>query len=261
VRNDPSSYLQELFSLAGRVAVVTGGSSGIGRAMAQALGRSGAAVVLIARREDELAAAVRELESYRCRAAWVSADLTSRDAVREAAEKAVGPFGEPDILVNCAGSNLRPPMGELTEQQWDATMAVNLDAPFLLGQRFGPGMAARGWGRIINVASQQSFRAFLNSGGYGASKAALVALSRSQAEAWSPHGVCCNALVPGFVLTPLTAHVSADPDRVAALAGRTMVGRNGLPRDFAGATVFLASAAAEYVTGQAIFVDGGFSAH
>jgi NAD(P)-dependent dehydrogenase (short-subunit alcohol dehydrogenase family) len=261
VPSNHSSYLEELFSLNGRVAVVTGGSSGIGRGMAEALGRSGAAVVVIARRETELAATVRELESYGCRAAWVSADLASRDAVREAAEEAVKPFGEPDILVNCAGINLRPPMGELSEQQWDATMAVNLDAPFLLGQRFGSGMAARGWGRILNVASQQSFRAFFNSGGYGASKAGLVALSRSQAEAWSPQGVCCNAIVPGFVMTPLNAHVSADPDLVAALADRTMVGRNGLPRDFAGATVFLASAAADYVTGQAIFVDGGFSVH
>jgi gluconate 5-dehydrogenase len=256
-----SSYLQELFSLAGRVAVVTGGSSGIGRAMAQALGRAGADVVVVARREDELAATVRELESHGCRAAWVSADLASREAVREAAEDMVKPFGEPDILVNCAGINLRPHMNELSEQDWDATMAVNLDAPFLLGQRFGPGMAAQGWGRILNVASQQSFRAFLNSGGYGVSKAALVALTRSQAEAWSRHGVCCNAIVPGFVLTPLTAQASADPDRVAALADRTMTGRNGVPRDFAGTAVFLSSAAADYVTGQAIFVDGGFSVH
>jgi gluconate 5-dehydrogenase len=255
------SYLEELFSLAGRVAVVTGGSSGIGRGMAQALGRSGAAVVVVARRQEELVATVRELESYGCRAAWVSADLSSREAVRKAAVEVVRPFGEPDILVNCAGINLRPPMGELTEQQWDTTMAVNLDAPFLLGQRFGPGMAARGWGRILNVASQQSFRAFLNSGGYGVSKAGLVALTRSQAEAWSPHGVSCNTIVPGFVLTPLNAHVAADPERVAALADGTMVGRNGLPRDFAGATVFLASPAADYITGQSIFVDGGLSAH
>ena len=140
-------------------------------------------------------------------------------------------------------------------------MAVNLDAPFVLGRRFGPGMAERGFGRIINVASQQAFRAFGNSGAYGVSKAGVVALTRSQAEAWSPHGVTSNALVPGFVLTPLTAEASADPGRVAALAGRTMLGRNGLPEDFRAAAVFLAGPAAGYVTGQAIFVDGGFSAH
>jgi gluconate 5-dehydrogenase len=255
-----SSYLAELFSLDRRVAVVTGGSSGIGRAMAEALARAGASVVVIARRERELAEAVRELRAHDCRAAWVSADLGSRTAVRAAAEEATGHFGEPDILVNCAGVNLRPPLGELSDEEWDRTMAVNLDAPFLLGRRFGPGMADRGWGRIINVASQQSFRAFGNSGGYGVSKAGLVALCRSQSEAWARHGVTSNAIVPGFVITPLTAEVSADPAGVAALADRTMLGRNGLPRDFRAATVFLAGPAADYVTGQAVFVDGGFSA-
>jgi NAD(P)-dependent dehydrogenase (short-subunit alcohol dehydrogenase family) len=256
-----AAFLDELFSLEQRVAVVTGGSSGIGAAMAEALGRAGASVVLIARREPHLARAVHDLESYGCRAAWVSADLGSRAGVRTAAEQAVRHFGEPDVLVNCAGINLRPPLGEVSERDWDQTMAVNLDAPFLLGQRFGPGMAERGFGRIINVASQQSFRAFGDSGAYGVSKAGVVGLTRSQAEAWSPRGVTSNALVPGFVITPLTSEVSADPDRVAALAGRTMLGRNGLPRDFRAATVFLAGPAADYITGQAIFIDGGFSAH
>jgi NAD(P)-dependent dehydrogenase (short-subunit alcohol dehydrogenase family) len=258
---DHRSYLAELFSLDGRVAVVTGGSSGIGRAMAEALGRAGARIVVIARRERELAETVAGLGSAGCRAASVPADLGSRTAVREAAEAAVRHFGEPDILVNCAAVNLRPPLGELSERDWDQTMAVNLEAPFLLGQRFGPDMAGRGWGRIINVASQQSFRAFGNSGGYGVSKAGVVALSRSQAEAWSRHGVTSNVIVPGFVVTPLTAEVAADPVRVAALEDRTLRGRNGVPDDFRGATVFLASRAADYVTGQALFVDGGFSAH
>ena len=255
-----TAYLDELFSLDGRVAVVTGGSSGIGRAIARALGRAGAAVVVVARRERELAGTVAELESYGCRAAYVSADLGDRTAALAAADDAAKPFGEPDILVTSAGINLRPPLGELSVEDWDRTMAVNLDAPFLFGQRYGPAMAERGWGRIINLGSQQAFRAFGNSGGYGASKAGVVGLSRSQAEAWSGRGVCCNALVPGFVITPLTAAVAADPRMVEALAARTMAGRNGLPDDFAGAAVFLASPAAGYVTGQAIFVDGGFSA-
>src|SRR4029077_19504100 len=117
----------------------------------------------------------------------------------------------------------------------------NLTAPFLLGQQFGPEMAARGWGAICNIASRQAPRAFGNSGGYGAAKGGVASLTRSQSEAWAPRGGCCNAICPGFVLTPLTAEVSADPARVAALAARTMVGRNGLPGDFAGAAVFLAS--------------------
>src|SRR5690349_15804374 len=255
------AYLSELFSLDDRVAVVTGGSSGIGRAIAGALARAGASVVVVARGETELAATVDELTADGCRAAWVRGDLGSREGVRAAAEQAAEAFGEPDILVNSAGINLRPPMGELGEDVWDTTMAVNLEAPFLLGQRFGPGMAERGFGRIIHVTSQQAHRAFVQSGAYGVSKGALESLARSQAEAWSPYGVTCNTLVPGFVITPLNARLSADPERVAALAVRTMTGRNGLAEDFAGAAVFLASGASAYVTGQSLHVDGGFSVH
>ncbi|SEC46850.1 gluconate 5-dehydrogenase [Streptomyces sp. 3213] len=254
-------YLFDMFSLDGRVAIVTGGSSGIGRAVAGALARAGAQVVVVARKEEELAATVDELVAEGCRAAWVSGDLGTRDGVRAAAEAATEAFGEPDILVNSAGINLRPPMGELGEDVWDTTMAVNLEAPYLLGQRFGPGMAERGFGRIIHITSQQAHRAFVQSGAYGVSKGALESLARSQAEAWSPYGVTCNTLVPGFVMTPLNARLSNDPEKVAALAARTMVGRNGLAEDFAGAAVFLASRASAYVTGQSVFVDGGFSVH
>ncbi|KOT92412.1 dehydrogenase [Streptomyces rimosus subsp. pseudoverticillatus] len=255
------SYLSSLFSLDGLVAVVTGGSSGIGRAITGALTHAGASVVIVARREAELAATVDELTADGGRAAWVSADLGTREAARAAAEEAAGIFGEPDILVNCAGVNLRPPMSELDDAVWDTTMAVNLEAPFVLGQRFGPGMAERGFGRIIHVTSQQAHRAFVRSGAYGVSKGALESLARSQAEAWSPYGVTCNTLVPGFVPTPLNTRLSSDPEQVAALAARTMVGRNGLAGDFAGAAVFLASRASAYVTGQSLFVDGGLSVH
>ncbi|MFC8782268.1 SDR family NAD(P)-dependent oxidoreductase [Streptomyces nigra] len=255
------TYLSELFSLDDRVAVVTGGSSGIGRAITEALARAGARVVVVARRKAELAATVADLEAHGCRAAWVSADLSTRDGVRAAAEEAAGIYGEPDILVNSAGVNLRPPLSELGEDVWDTTMAVNLEAPFLLGQRFGPGMAERGFGRIIHITSQQAHRALVQSGAYGVSKGGLESLARSQAEAWSPYGVTCNTLVPGFVMTPLNARLSSDPEKVAALAARTLIGRNGLAEDFAGAAVFLASRASAYVTGQSLFVDGGFSVH
>jgi len=255
-----TGYLDQLFSLRERVAVVTGGSSGIGRAIALALGQAGACVVVIARDQANLADAVAELRAAGCSAASVSADMSDRTAVERAARAAREPFGPPDILVNCAGLNLRPPLAELAIAQWDELMAVNLTAPFLLGQQFAPEMAARGWGRIINVTSQQADRAFGNSGGYGAAKGGVASLTRSQSEAWAASGVRCNAICPGFVITPLTAEVSADPVRTAALAARTMVGRNGLPADFAGTAVFLASPASGYVTGQIIRVDGGFSA-
>jgi NAD(P)-dependent dehydrogenase (short-subunit alcohol dehydrogenase family) len=209
-----TGYLARLFSLDGRVALVTGGSSGIGRGMAGALARAGARVVLLARGEDRLKETAAGLHAAGGTADWVSADLGDREAV----------------------------------------------APFLLGQRFGPAMAARGWGRIINVTSQQSHRAFGHSGGYGASKAGLAALTRSQSEAWARHGVCCNAICPGFVATPLTAPVAGNPERSAALAARTMAGRNGEPADFEGAAVFLASPASDYITAQTLYVDGGFSA-
>ena len=241
--------------------MVTGGSSGIGRAIAGALARAGARVVLVARDRDRLIRAVDELGSFGCHAAWVAGDLSARDNVRAAAESAAKVFGEPDILVNSAGVNLRPSMNDVTDEIWDTTMALNLTAPFLLGQRFGPGMAQRGFGRIIHISSQQAHRAFVHSGAYGASKGGLESLARSQAEAWSPHGVTCNTLVPGFVMTPLNARLSSDPVMVAALAERTMIGRNSVADDFAGPAVFLASGASGYITGQALFVDGGLSVH
>ncbi len=255
-----TAYLDQLFSLRDRTAVVTGGSSGIGRAIALALGQAGASVVIVARDPGNLRDAVDELAASGCSAASVRADLGDRAALERAADEAQATFGPPDILVNCAGLNLRPPLAQLTIEQWDALMAVNLTATFLLGQRFGPLMAGRGYGRIINITSQQADRAFGNSGGYGAAKGGVAALTRSQSEAWAASGVCCNAICPGFVVTPLTAEVSADPVRLAALAARTMTGRNGVPADFAGTAVFLASPASAFVTGQIIRVDGGFSA-
>jgi NAD(P)-dependent dehydrogenase (short-subunit alcohol dehydrogenase family) len=255
-----ADFLAGLFSLDGRVAVVTGGSSGIGAAIASALGQAGARVVLVARDHRRLSDGVATLRAAGCEASQVSADLADRGEVARAAAAAAAALGEPDTLVNCAGVNPRPPMDALTSADWDQAIAVNLTTPFLLGQRFGPVMARRGWGRIINITSQQAHRAFGNSGGYGVSKAGLSALTRSQSEAWAPHGVMVNSLCPGFVATPLTEATAADPVRAAALAGRTMIGRNGVPSDFAGAAVFLASRASDFITGQTLFVDGGFSA-
>jgi len=247
------SYLDELFGLAGRTAVVTGGSSGIGLEMARALSGAGARVVLVARRQSLLDDAVASIGGA---TSAIAADLTDRAELPSVIDK----LGAPDILVNAAAVNRRPPLDQLTDDDWDVTLAANLTAPFLLGQRLGPAMAERGWGRIINVVSQQAFRAYGNSGAYGVSKAGLVALTRSQAEAWSRNGVCCNAVAPGVVRTPLTEATFADPAKVATHAARTMIGRNGLPTDFAGCAVFLASNAAAAVTGQTLFVDGGYSA-
>src|SRR3954452_11751184 len=233
-----SAHLEEIFGLSGRAAGVTGGSCGIGRARAVALGRAGARIILVARSEKPLAETVAELTGHGVRADAISADLADRAAVASAIDTILSRYGAPDVLVNAAAVNRRPPMPELTDDDWDVTLAANLTAPFLLGQAFGPAMAARGWGRIINVASQQAFRAYGNSGAYGVSKAGLVALTRSQAEAWSPYGVCCNAIAPGVVHTPLTEPVFADPAKVVGHAARTMTGRNGVPDDFVGCVLY-----------------------
>ncbi|MGN7222238.1 SDR family NAD(P)-dependent oxidoreductase [Curtobacterium flaccumfaciens] len=249
--------LQQLFGLDGRTALVTGGSSGIGRAIATALADAGAHVLVAARTSATIDATVAGIRQAGRSADGIVADLSSRAGAHALADSA----GDVDVLVNSAGINLRPPMPELDETTWDATMAVNLDAPFVLGQRLAPGMAARGYGRIVSISSQQAHRPFAASGAYGVSKAGLEALARSQAEAWSAQGVTSNVLVPGFVRTPLNERLGSDPATVAALAARTLVGRNGLASDFAAAAVFLAGPGSAYVTGQSIAVDGGFSVH
>ncbi|ERK69332.1 SDR family NAD(P)-dependent oxidoreductase [Leifsonia aquatica] len=250
-------YLEKLFGLDGRTALVTGGSSGIGRAIAAALAGAGAHVLVAARTESALESTVAEIRSDGGSAAAIRADLSTRGGAHALADA----VGDVDVLVNSAGINLRPPLPELDEGTWDAVMTVNLDAPFILGQRLAPGMASRGYGRFIHISSQQAHRPFAASGAYGVSKAAVEALARSQAEAWSARGITANALIPGFVQTPLNRRLSSDPATVEALAARTLVGRNGIPEDFAGAAVFLAGPASGYVTGQSIAVDGGFSVH
>ena len=249
-----------LFSLSGRVALVTGASSGIGRAIAQALAEAGAQVILVARRVSELEAAQAVIRNSGGDAAVLPCDLAQRDAIDACAAAAAEPFGAPDIVVNAAGINIRKPMLELTGDDWDRTVRLNLEAPFFVAQRLVPAMLARGWGRIINIASLQSVRAFANSGAYGASKGGVAQLTRAQAEAWSGRGVNANAIAPGFFATPLTAAVANDPARWQANAARTFIGRNGELPDLAGTAIYLASRASDYVTGQVVFVDGGFSA-
>jgi NAD(P)-dependent dehydrogenase (short-subunit alcohol dehydrogenase family) len=249
-----------LFDLAGRVALVTGASSGIGRALALTLAQAGAAVVLAARRADELAMVAAAIHAAGGRAATVAVDLADRDAARHAATAAGKAFDTLDIIVNAAGINVRKPMLEVSDDDWDRTIALNLTAPFFLVQALAPAMIARGWGRIINIASLQSVRAFADSAPYGASKGGVMQLTRAQAEALSRHGVTANAIAPGFFKTPLTAPVFADAARAQAMASRTMAGRNGELDDLAGTLLFLASEASAYVTGQTLFVDGGFSA-
>ena len=256
-----NSFVEDLFSLTGRIALVTGASSGIGRQMAGTLARAGADVVLVARRADRLEGAAEAINAAEGgTAAVLVADLAERDEVARAAEAAAEPFGAPDIVVNAAGINLRQAAKDVTWESWDKTLDLNLSVPFFLTRELVPGMRARRGGNVINIASLQSFRAFANGIAYGASKGGITQLTRAMAEAWSSDGIVANAIAPGFFPTELTRPVYDNPDMLAHNAAMTAVGRNGELDDLDGATVFLASRAAAYVTGQVVSVDGGFTA-
>jgi NAD(P)-dependent dehydrogenase (short-subunit alcohol dehydrogenase family) len=245
-----------LFNLTGKTALITGGGSGIGFAIAQTLAAAGARVILAARREGQLAEATQQLIQQGAQARYCCTDVTQMAALQALARESA----DADILVNAAGVNLRQPFEEVTEADWDQQLSLHLKAPFFLTQALAPHMAQRGWGRIINIASLQSHRAFDNSAPYGAGKGGIVQLTRAIAQRWGRDGITCNAIGPGFFPTALTGPVFADPALRERHAARTCLGRNGDLNDLQGATLLLASDASAYITGQTLMVDGGYSA-
>ncbi len=252
-----TAHTSDLFGVSGRVACVTGASSGLGRQAALALSRAGAHVVGVARRR----AALDELcEEGGPQCAAVDADISDRGSLDETVARIAEPFGAPDILINAAGLNTREAADDVSAAGWDATLAINLSAPFFLAQAFVPAMRKKGWGRIVNFASLQSFRAFPGGIAYGATKGGVAQMTRAMAEAWSQYGITANAIGPGFFPTELTAAVFDDPDRAARNAAQTCIGRNGTPEDLDGPLFFFCSDASGYVTGQILMVDGGFTA-
>jgi len=246
-----------LFDLTGRVACVTGASSGLGRHAAHVLARAGARVVGVARRADALAEWQADVGEA---AAVVAHDVSDRASLPALALAVAKPFGAPDIVIHAAGINTRQKADDVTAEGWDITMALNLSAPFFLSQALVPAMKVNGWGRIVNFASLQTTRAFPGGIAYGASKAGIGQLTRAMAEAWSKDGITANAIGPGFFPTELTAPVFGDADLAARNAAQTCIGRNGTMQDLDGPLLFLCSDASAYVTGQTLMVDGGFTA-
>ncbi len=247
----------DMFSVSGRVACVTGASSGLGRALAAALAEAGARVVGIARRADAL-------EAWRAgtggETAAIAADLSDPGEMAGVAARAAELFGAPDILINAAGINTRQPADEVTAEGWKTSLDLNLSTPFFLAQAMVPAMKEKGWGRIVNFASLQTQRAFPGGIAYGASKGGVGQLTRAMAEAWSRHGITANALAPGFFPTELTGPVFGDADLAARHAAQTCIGRNGALDDLVGPALFLCAPASDYVTGQILYVDGGYTA-
>ena len=238
------------------VAIITGAGRGIGLATARRLLEDGFHVVMVDVSADPLTANAAELRSVGNSVEDHVLSVTDRAAVADL----VASLPRLDVLVNAAGINTRQAADDVTPEGWEMTLGINLTAPFFLAQAFAPAMKEKRWGRIVNFASLQSYRAFPGGIAYGASKGAVVQMTRAMAEAWSGCGITANAIGPGFFRTELTAPVFADPARAARNAAQTCVGRNGEPEDIDGPVLFLCSDAGAYVTGQTLMVDGGFTA-
>jgi NAD(P)-dependent dehydrogenase (short-subunit alcohol dehydrogenase family) len=246
--------------LAGRVAVVVGGSSGIGRALALGLADAGADVVAAARRADRVAAVAGEIEQKGRRTLRVPCDVGDRASLERLRAETLAAFGKVDILVNCAGKTKRTPTLEVSESEWNDILETNLTGTLRSCQVFAPPMLERGYGRIINIGSLSSFVALFEVAAYAASKAAVASLTKSLAIEWGPRGVCVNAIAPGVFRTDINRELLDGTERGREFLLRTPMRRFGNVDELAGAAVFLASESASFVNGEVLVVDGGFLA-
>ncbi len=249
-----------LFSLEGKTAVVTGGTSGIGRAMALGLADAGADVIATGRREQQVHEVAAEVEARGRKSLRIPSDVNDRASLEKLLAGALAAFGKVDILVNCAGIIKRTPTLDISEEDWNNIIGTNLTGTLRASQIFGRHMIERGYGRIVNIASLNSFVALTEVAAYAASKAGVAALTRSLAVEWSKKGVNVNAIAPGVFRTDINARLLDSTPRGQELLMRTPMGRFGKTEELVGAAIYLSSDAASFVTGEVLVVDGGFLA-
>lgn len=249
----------ERFSLAGKRAVVTGASKGIGTEICTVFADAGADIVAVGRDAPGLAEVVGGIEAAGRRGLAVEADMATVEGPREAAAKALEFFGTVDILVNCAGVALIDPLLEASVEDWDRTMAINLRAPFLLGQALAPGMIAQGAGKIINVSSQAGVIALDDHAAYSASKGGLNALTKAMMVEWAKHNVQVNAICPTVIMTPMGRQVWGDPAKGQPMLDKTPLGRFGEPVEVADLALYLASPASDLMNGAIVMLEGGYT--
>ena len=252
--------MNPLFDLTGRTALITGSSQGLGFALARGLAQAGAAIVLNGRDPVKLAAAADTLRGEGARVAVAAFDVTDGAACARAIATVEADFAPLDILVNNAGIQRRAPLAEMTEDQWRAVIDTNLTSAFLVARAAAPRMIARGAGKIINICSVMTEVSRPTIGNYAAAKGGLKMLTRAMAVEWAKHGLQCNGIAPGYFVTELNRSLVENPDFNQWICGRTPAGRWGQPHELAGAAVFLASRASEFVNGQILTVDGGLLA-
>ena len=246
--------------LAGRVAVVTGGTSGIGLALVRGLAEAGADVVPMSRRTEQVDAAAAEVEQRGRRAVRVTGDVSDRASLEAALTRVLGELGTVDILVNCAGITKRRPTLEVSDEEWGSILETNLTGTWRACQVFGRHMLERGYGRIINIASLASFVGLFEVAAYTASKAGVAGLTKALAVEWGRRGINVNAIAPGVYRTALNANLLDGTERGKEFLLRTPLGRFGKTEELSGACVFLASEGASYINGEVLTVDGGFLA-